>query len=250
MTGEQLLMTEQLDRRILVIIPAYNEAKNLPSVITELHGACPLWDIVVIDDGSADDTAVVAHALQVPVLKLSFNLGIGAAVQTGLIYADRLNYDICLQIDGDTQHTPAESIRLVEALQSTNADLIIGSRFKLNEGGFQSSLPRRLGIKVLVFIICLLTRCRVTDPTSGQRAFGRRAIRFLAPLYPQEYPEPESVYMCLHAGLRVLEVPVCMRPRKFGRSSIDVLNSLLYIIKVVIGILVHSTRRYSVEEHT
>jgi len=236
--------------RTLVIIPAYNEAKNLPMVIGELRACCQRWDVVVVDDGSTDCTADVARSLNVPVLQLPFNLGIGAAVQTGLIYAHRLNYDICVQIDGDAQHAVSDSIRLVDVLQSSNADLVVGSRFNLKKDGFQSSLPRRLGISVLILIIKLLTGQSVTDPTSGQRAFGRRAVRFLAPTYPQEYPEPEVVYMCLHAGLCVLEAPVRMRPRRFGKSSIDVLNSLLYVIKVVIGILIHSTRRYSVEEHT
>ncbi len=230
-----------LPPRVLAVIPAYNEAENLPHVVADIRACAPHWDIAVVDDGSRDDTSAVARGLGVILLRLPVNLGIGGAVQTGLIYGHRHGYDVCLQVDGDGQHDPAESVRLIEVLREQDADLAIGSRF-LHGTGFQSTFARRVGIRILRAALHALTGEPITDPTSGQRALGRRALALLAADYPQEYPEPEVVYILRRHGLRVVEVPVTMRARRAGRSSIRVVHSVLYMLKVLVAILIHASR--------
>lgn len=239
MKGPQLAAS--VPRKVLVVIPAFNEADNLPHVVADVRAAAPAWEIAVVDDGSADRTSAVARELGVILLRLPVNLGIGGAVQTGLIYGHRHDYDICLQVDGDGQHDPAESARLVARLDETGADAVIGSRF-LSAQGFQSTFARRLGIRVLRAVISRLTGDPISDPTSGQRAFGRRAIALLAGDYPQEYPEPEVVYMLRRHGLRVVELPVTMRARRGGTSSIRLIHSILYMLKVLLALFIHATR--------
>jgi glycosyltransferase involved in cell wall biosynthesis len=234
-------VTLDMDLRVLAIIPAFNEEASLPRVVADVRRHGPLWDIAVVDDGSQDRTAEVARSLGVILLKLPVNLGIGGAVQTGLIYGCRHGYDVCLQVDGDGQHDPAESARLVEALRATGADAVVGSRFLEGEG-FQSTFARRLGIRVLRWVLGQLTGEPITDPTSGQRALGRKAIELLAGDYPQEYPEPEVVYMLRRNGLRLIEIPVTMRARTGGQSSIRVVHSVLYMLKVLLAIFIHATR--------
>ena len=234
-------MPEPQSPRVAVIVPAFNEAANLPRVISELRECCPTWDVVVVDDGSMDNSGDVAATLGARVLRLPLNLGIGGAVQTGLIYGLRNGYDVCIQVDGDAQHEGPETVKLVSTLVERRADVVVGSRF-LGEGGFRSTASRRLGIQVLRTVIRLLTGYTITDPTSGHRAFGRRALGLLARDYPQEYPEPEAIYMLLRHGLHVVEIPVRMRSRAHGKSSIGVLDSLLYMVKVLLSILVEATR--------
>jgi glycosyltransferase involved in cell wall biosynthesis len=230
--------------RTLIVIPAYNEARNLPGVLDSLRAAYPTWDLLVVDDGSSDDTATVAAAHGARVLRLPFNLGIGGAVQAGLLYAARHDYDVCAQIDGDGQHNAAETARLIEELQTSGADAVIGSRFLPDSpSGYRPGLRRRIGITILRTVISRLTGQRVTDPTSGQRVLGRRAIALLAPVYPQEYPEPEALHLMLRAGLRVIERPVTMNARRHGVSSIGGLDALLYMAKVLGGILVRASTR-------
>ena len=234
-------MVTSATARVLAIVPAYNESANLPHVIGDLRQHCPDWDVVVVDDGSRDATGQVATVLGAVVLQLPFNLGIGGAVQTGLIYADRHGYEVAVQLDGDGQHNAREAARLVDTLLSRKADVVVGSRFFSPEG-FRSTMVRRFGIRILCLVIRLLTRSCVTDPTSGQRALGRRAISLLACNYPQEYPEPETIYVLRQAGCHVIEVPVTMNARRGGRSSIRALDSLLYMVKVLLAILVQATR--------
>lgn len=229
--------------KVLLVIPAYNEAKNLPTVISECRQICPTWDTVVVDDGSSDNTTAVAEAMGVRVLRLAINLGIGGAVQTGLLYGLRNGYDVVAQIDGDGQHQVQETARCIEALQAAGADAVVGSRFLENRGGFQSTFQRRLGIRILRWVISLFGGQRVTDPTSGQRALGRRALEVLAASYPQEYPEPEALFVLLRQGLRVIEIPVHMRGRGHGTSSIRAFDSILYMIKVLLAICVHASHR-------
>lgn len=228
--------------RILAVIPAYNESGSLPGVIEAIRRCAPHWDVVVVDDGSTDGTGEAAACCGAIVLRLPVNLGIGGAVQAGLMYADRHRYDACLQIDGDGQHNPADSVRLLDHLFETGADVVIGSRF-VNAGGYQSSAARRLGIRALRWMIHCLAGQRVTDPTSGQRAFARRAVLLLARDYPQQYPEPETVYVMLRAGLRLSELPVSMNPRLAGQSSIRPVHSVLYMLKVTVALLAHATTR-------
>lgn len=234
-------MTRDSKLRVLVIIPAHNERESLPHVIAEVRRHAPEWDIAVVDDGSSDDTSEVARGLGVILLRLPVNLGIGGAVQTGLIYGQREGYGMCLQVDGDGQHNPAESVKLVEKLLETGADAAVGSRFLITEG-FQSTFARRIGIRVLRAVLGWLTGEPITDPTSGQRALGRRAIELLARDYPQEYPEPEVIYILRRHGLRLIEVPVQMAARQSGESSIRMVHSVLYMLKVLLALFIHATR--------
>src|SRR5205085_11418363 len=171
--------------RVLITIPAYNEGRTLPGLIEELHDLYPTYDLLVINDGSQDDTRMVVGLLPTRLISLPFNLGIGAAVQTGLKVALDEGYDATVQVDGDGQHSPAEVRQLVNAVLSGNYDLAIGSRF-LQRQGYQSSFLRRLGIWFLSRILSLSCGKQITDATSGFRALNSRAIGVLARDYAQD----------------------------------------------------------------
>ncbi|MDG2148808.1 MAG: glycosyltransferase family 2 protein [Planctomycetota bacterium] len=231
------------DLRVLIIVPALNEAESLEHLLPELYLKCPQFDFVVVDDGSTDRTADVARSLGPrTLLELPFNLGIGGAVQCGIRYAFEQGYDVCVQCDGDGQHDPAEIESLVSALVEQGADLAIGSRF-INSGGFRSTFARRVGIAVVSSWIQLFSGRRISDPTSGFRAMSRRLMKEFSNEYPRQYPEPESIYAALHRGFRVAEHPVRMRVRRGGQSSIRSLESALYVVKICIAIAVDALRR-------
>jgi glycosyltransferase involved in cell wall biosynthesis len=233
--------------RIAAIIPAYNEAENIGRVIREIKEHQPAIKIVVINDASTDSTEAIVRDSEETVLTLPHNLGIGGAVQTGLQYANDKGYDIAIQVDGDGQHIPAEIGKLIDSLVADKADVVIGSRF-LGVGEFKSSLSRRLGIRVIAFVNSLLTGARTTDNTSGFRAYNRRAIAFLSEHYPQDYPEPVAVVELFRNRLRVVEVPARMRERERGTSSIGTLNSVYYMIKVILASLIAFSRKPVVKE--
>ena len=228
--------------RVLVVIPAYNEAPSLECVIRGVRAAAPGASVVVVDDGSVDETSTIAERLGAIVLHLSHNMGIGVAEQTGLQYALRFGYDLVVRVDGDGQHEPTDVPRLVETLRGTGADVVIGSRF-LTPGGYRTSRPRRLGSTLLAVAVRGACGAAITDPTSGFRAFGPRAIRLCARLHPFDYPEPESAVLLVRAGLHVRELPVTMHPRRNGRSSISAVRSLHYMVKVLLAIGVGVLRR-------
>jgi len=222
--------------KLLVIVPAYNEAKNLPFVVTSLRRYAPECDVAVVDDGSTDQTATVAAALGACVLRSSINLGIGGAVQTGYLWARDQGYDAAIQIDGDGQHDPRFIRDVLVPIERGEAEIVIGSRF-LGEEGFRSTALRRAGIRYLAWILRVRCGARVTDPTSGFRAAGRAALELFAQRYPSDYPEPESIGIATRAGLRVREVSVQMREREHGRSSIDAWRTIYYLIKVSLALL-------------
>ncbi len=226
----------------LIIIPAYNEEESLGRVLEAVRASMPQAGIVVIDDGSQDNTGAIAESLGCAVLQLPYNIGIGAAEQTGFRYALRFGYDIIVRNDGDGQHNPAEIPLLLEGLQKTGADIVIGSRY-LEDRGYITPRLRRFGIAILASIISLICHSRFTDPTSGFRAFNRRAIQLSTRFYPQEYPEPESVVTFWRAGLNIREIPVTMNPRYGGQSSIRNLDSAFYMLKVLLAIFVDLLRR-------
>lgn len=227
--------------RLLAIVPAFNEAQNLPHVLEGL-AKVPGCEVCVVDDGSTDETAEVAVALGARVLELPVNLGIGGAVQTGFRWALAKGYDVAVQVDGDDQHDPVFLPALLEPLAAGRADLVVGSRFLGEKAGFQSTALRRAGIRYLSVLLRLRGGVRVTDPTSGFRAANRKAIELFARHYPSDYPEPEAVALAARAGLRVLEVPVRMRPRRHGRSSIGALGTAAYFAKLSIGLLLLPAR--------
>lgn len=226
--------------RVLFIIPAYNEQDSLPSVVGDLRASFPGAELAVVDDGSTDRTAAVAAGLSVTVLRLPFNLGIGATVQTGLIYALREGFDVAIQFDGDGQHRADQVPLLLAGLE--HADAVIGSRF-LERNSYRASMWRRSGIFVFRLVNSILIGQTITDNTSGFRAYNRAAIRFLADDYPHDYPEPESVITLCRAGFRVREVPVVMQDRTAGTSSIGFFRSIYYMMKVLVAIGIGVTRR-------
>ena len=230
--------------RKIVIVPALNEEHSIGSVITEIRAADPELDVVVVDDGSTDRTAIVAAEHGAEVLGLPFNLGIGGAVQTGYQYARNNDFDIAIQVDGDGQHDPSEIVRLVEPILEGKADMVVGTRFAAG-GGYRGTRIRRVGIHLFAAVVSLMVRARVTDTTSGFRAANRKAIRLFAADYPHDYPEVEATVLVARHGLTMVEVPVQMRVRETGNSSITALRSVYYMVKVLLALFIGLFRRYS-----
>lgn len=226
----------QLARRLLLVVPAFNEGANIARVVSDLAEHMPEATVLVVNDGSLDHTSREAHATGLcQVVDLPCNLGIGGAVQTGFKYAERYGYDVVVQVDGDGQHKADEIRRLVAALEGNRYDMVIGSRF-LGIESFRSTALRRVGIGLFAIINSLAIRQRVTDNTSGFRAYGREAICFLARHYPVDYPEPEAVILLGRNGFKIKEIPVAMQERQGGTSSINGLKSAYYMVKVLLAI--------------
>jgi glycosyltransferase involved in cell wall biosynthesis len=227
---------------VLVIIPAYQEEDNISRVLEDIRAHLPGPDILVINDGSADRTADRARQSGVKVIDLPFNLGIGAAVQTGLRYAAAHQYRAAIQIDADYQHPAEEAPRLLKTLEEEKADLVIGSRF-ISPTGYRGSWLRRLGNLIFQWANALIIGQRIVDNTSGFRAYSERAIAILSRHYLGEYPEPESISYLDASGCRLVEIPVQMRSRSAGASSITPLKSVYYMVRVLISILSFKRRR-------
>jgi glycosyltransferase involved in cell wall biosynthesis len=236
------------DLRRVAIVPAFNEEKNVVRVIDELRAFDPGIDVVVVDDGSYDRTRDVARERGATVLTLPFNLGIGGAVQTGFRFAFEHGYDIAVRVDGDGQHDPAQLEHVLEPILRGEADLAVGSRFAATGAGYRSSPSRRAGIRLLAWVVTRIVGRRVTDTTSGFQALNRNAIALFARDYPHDYPEVEATVMVFRHKLRSVEVPVTMRERASGRSSITALRSVYYMAKVLLAIFVGLFRRYVVPE--
>jgi glycosyltransferase involved in cell wall biosynthesis len=229
--------------RRVAIVPALNEEATVPRVIDELRAFDPGLDIVVIDDGSRDGTVEAAEANGARVLRLPFNLGIGGAVQTGFRFAFENDYDIAVRVDGDGQHDPSQLGLVLAPVLAGEADIAVGSRFAASAGGYRSSRSRRVGIRVLAWTVSRIVGQRVTDTTSGFQALNRRGIALFAADYPHDYPEVEATVMVFRHRLRLSEVPVTMRERGGGRSSITALRSVYYMVKVLLAIFVGLFRR-------
>jgi glycosyltransferase involved in cell wall biosynthesis len=226
----------------VAIVPAFNEEHNIGRVLDELRALDPGLKVVVVSDGSTDRTAEVAAARGARVIRLPFNLGIGGAVQTGFRYAWEEGYDLAVRLDGDGQHDPAELRALVAPVVAGEADLAVGSRFVAG-GGYRSSAARRIGIRVLARVVSLIARQRLTDTTSGFQACNRRAIAVYAADLPHDYPEVEGIVMAIKHRIRLVEVPVRMREREHGESSITALASIYYMIKILLALFVDLFRR-------
>ena len=231
------------DSRLLCIVPALNEALTITAVLDDVHAECPHADVVVVDDGSTDATRAVAISAGARVARMPFNVGIGGAVQTGLIWAREHDYAMAVQVDGDGQHVAAEIARLVDAARATGAHVVIGSRFLDDSSGFKSTAARRSGMRVLAWLVSALSGQRFTDTTSGFRLYDRRAIEFLCTNYPEDYPEVEAILALRRAHFRVVEVQVQMRERGGGRSSITPFRSVYYMLKVTLALFVEMLRR-------
>lgn len=224
--------------KILVLIPCYNEEANIVAAVERLRTACPDVDYLVINDCSTDHSVELLKQHRYPYLDLPVNLGIGGGIQCGYVYARANGYDITVQMDGDGQHDPAYLRAVIAPVQAGEADMCIGSRF-LEKKGFQTSFARRAGIRFLSVLIRLLTGSRVLDVTSGYRACGKRLTAFYADHYAQDYPEPEAIVAAVLGGFTVREVPVEMKERQGGVSSIRAFSSIYYMIKVSLALIVY-----------
>lgn len=239
-------MTITAEKRILVIIPAHNEAASLAGVIRAVRQAVKA-NIVVVDDGSHDGTGAIALAEGADLLSMPFNLGIGSAMQTGFRFARREGYDIAVQVDGDGQHDPAWLPALLKPILDGEADLVVGSRYREKQG-YDGPAGRRAGTATFSAILSLLMRQKLTDATSGFRAINRGLIGMFAADYPRDYPEVEALLLSHKAGFRVREVPVTMQRRSGGRSSINSFRSVYYVIKVLLALLVGASKRRTRQE--
>ena len=231
--------------KVLVIIPAYNEEKNIVNTIKCLKENTKNIDYIVINDGSVDKTKEVCLKNNINMIDLSVNLGIGGAVQTGYKYALKHNYDVAIQFDGDNQHNPKYIENLVKEIEN-GYDLVIGSRYIENIDTFKSTFVRRAGIKFLSSLIKLVTGKKIYDVTSGYRACNKKLIKFFSNNYSIDYPEPDSIAKVLKLGYKVKEIPAEMNEREEGKSSINFMNSIYYMIKVSLCIL-SATKRVKKE---
>lgn len=221
--------------RVLIIVPAYNEQEALGGLLGEIRALeIAGLETVVVDDGSADRTTEVARGRGARVLRLCGNLGIGGAVQSGIRLAHREGFDCAVQVDGDGQHPPSELPRLLEAIKT--ADIVVGSRYH-DTVSFRSTFLRRVGSWMLRMNLRVVAGVKVTDPTSGYRVYGARALALFDEAYPYDYPEPESLALAKVAGLTITEIPVAMRERQGGTSSIGSISAAYYMIKVTIAIV-------------
>jgi glycosyltransferase involved in cell wall biosynthesis len=232
--------TQSTPNRNLAIVPAYNEAGAVAQTVTAINRHAADFDVLVVDDGSTDDTAALASQAGAAVLRLPFNLGIGAAVQSGYIYALEHDYEVAVQVDGDGQHDPVHIQEMLALLASgTGLNMVTGSRFlDRNRDGYRSSAARRVGIRVFAMLVSRITRQRVTDPTSGLRMVDRRGIELFARDYIHDYPEVEAILLMHAHRLRSCEIPVRMLPRLTGRSAISSSDSAYYMVKVLLAVFV------------
>lgn len=226
-----------MDKKTLIIIPAYQEEKNIKRVVNNIIENYPCYDYVVINDGSKDRTAEICRQNGYSYLDLPINLGIGGAVQAGYKYALRNGYHIAVQIDGDGQHDVAFIEEMLAAMKREGAEIAIGSRF-IEKKGFQSSKARRMGIGFLSGLIRLCTGKKIYDVTSGFRIVNRRIMNLYAENYPSDFPEPEAIVMAVMHRAKIIEVPVIMKERSEGKSSIHSWKSLYYMIKVSLAVIV------------
>jgi glycosyltransferase involved in cell wall biosynthesis len=220
-------------RRVLVILPAYREEENLPGVLGELATSPVACDVLVVDDGSPDQSAEVAREHGATVVSHDTNRGYGAALVTGYRHALSRDHDVIVQMDADGQHDPAQIPALVEGLTRDGADVVFGSRM-LPGGGHDASLPRLVGIHVFAWLGRRLTGRPMTDPTTGFAAMNRRAAAFLADNTPRDFPDLNVLVALDRAGLRVVEVPVTMNRRRSGQSQLRGIRPLVYGPKMLL----------------
>jgi glycosyltransferase involved in cell wall biosynthesis len=232
---------------VLVVVPAWNEAGSIARVVSELQALPESPDVLVVDDGSTDDTAELARTAGARVLSLPYNAGIGATVQAGIAWGVERRYGTIARFDGDGQHAPTALELLLSPLTAGEADFVLGSRY-LDGEGFQSTWARRTGSGWFSFLLRLLTGLRITDPTSGCWAANGRAAAVLHADYTSDYPEVDSILRLHRAGCRIREVSIVMRARTEGESSIDALRAVYYMIKVTLALVIGRVESRSREE--
>ncbi|ABY23345.1 glycosyltransferase [Renibacterium salmoninarum ATCC 33209] len=231
-------------RRILVITPAWNEGETVGHTVTEIYSIDKGYDVLVVDDGSKDNTAIAAEAAGAMVLKLPFNMGVGGAMRAGFKFAQRFNYDAAIQVDADGQHNPRDIEAVISGLDS--ADISIGARFA-DKGDYKVSGPRQWAMIFLAKVISSIARTRLTDVTSGFRAANRRAIAQYIDHYPAEYlgDTIDSLVVAIKSGCRVTQVSVAMRPRQGGTPSHNPVKSAIYLLRSIFALLFAVTRSKS-----
>jgi len=235
-------------KKILAIIPAYNEEATISKVINDIMINNKDIDILVVNDGSTDNTFNEACGFEAMVIDLPYNLGIGGAMQTGYMYAYKNNYDIAIQIDGDGQHDPSDIDEIIRPVINNEVDMIIGSRF-ISNTGYKSTFFRRSGMIYFSNLINLFTGNKIQDTTSGFRAVNRKIIEVFAKDYPLAYPEVEVIVKLNKMGFRIREIPVFMHKRNFGKSSITPLKSIYYMFRVTVGIASHTIGKNIDKKH-
>lgn len=234
--------------RTLFIIPAFNEARNIASIICEIKQYHENAEIIVVDDGSCDETADIAEKLGSRVIKHPFNLGYGAAIQTGLCFALEENYEACVLLDGDGQHDPKFISDLLEPVHAGKADIALGSRF-LGTTDYSVPLLRKIGIRLFGKLASIFTRQEITDPTSGFQAIGPRLMKFFVnDNYPYDYPDADTLIRLSFAGFKIQEIPVKIRSRLAGESMHSGARTLYYIYKMLFSIFIAITQKSSIEK--
>lgn len=230
-------------RRLLVIIPAWNERATLAAVVAEIRTALPAADVLVVNDGSTDDTSAVARRAGAVVLDLPVNLGVGGAMRAGYTYAFRAGYDRTVQLDADGQHDPAGVSALMRVMDEEGADIVIGARFA-GVGDYEVRGPRRWTMRLLSAVLSRVTGTRLTDTTSGLKLCARPAIRLFTANYPAEYlgDTIESIVIASRAGLRIRQVGVAMRPRAGGRPSHSPVKAAVFLARAVLALVVALSR--------
>lgn len=235
--------------KVLLIIPAYNEEENILQTVRKIEEYSEEIDYIVINDGSTDSTLQILQENKIKHINLIENLGIGGAVQTGYKYAYENNYDIAIQFDGDGQHDVTYVPNICEPIIEGQANMCIGSRYlDKTSSEFQSTFMRRLGKNIISVIIKICCKKKITDPTSGFRAIDKNIIGMFAKEYPVDYPEPESIVSVLNNNYKIEEKSVSMNERQGGTSSIKVLNSIYYMFKVSLAIIIDSLNKKKVKK--
>jgi glycosyltransferase involved in cell wall biosynthesis len=227
----------------VAIVPSFNEEGSLGQVLQEIRAADPELEVVVINDASTDSTPQIAAAAGVSVVHLPFNVGIGGAMQTGYQYARDHGFEVAIQIDADGQHDASEVGPLLEPIARGEADMTIGTRFA-GVGAYRATTGRRMGMVMFSAVARMLVKLKITDPTSGFRAVNRRGIELFAREYPHDFPEVESNVLAARHGLRIVEVPVRMRERAAGRSSVTTIRGTYFVIRILLSLFISVFRRY------
>jgi len=244
-------MKSKRKERKLVIVPAFNEGKRIARVLKKIQEVDKEIDIIVIDDGSTDDTGLKSRLVGARVVRLSSNMGYGVAIQTGYKYALERGYDYVVQLDSDGQHDPDYLPKMFTEILSGNADLVIGSRFlkgmssvKVSEMGYRVSPARKLGISLFAFLVSKFIGLKITDPTSGYRALNNQVIKFLAnDFFPYDYPDADVIILAYRAGFKIKEIPMIMYDRTTGTSMHSGLKPVYYIFKMFLSMLMTLLRK-------
>ena len=233
--------------KVLIIVPSYREEENIVRVLQGLERYVHDIDVLIIIDGSKDRTEEIVSFNDYDSLVHPFNMGYGVAVQTGYKYAVRNGYDVVVQIDGDGQHDPKYISPLLSALDSSESDVVIGSRF-LKGGGYDVPIARKIGIRFFSKIASLITKQKITDSTSGLQALNRKAFSFFSKVenFPYDYPDADIIITMIFAGFKVKEIPVIMYDRMNGKSMITGLKTVIYVIKMLISILITVLRKRNI----